>query len=245
MTFRISELQEVLCACGRPRSGRKHELLGRALNLLRQSEGTSLRERVKNRIVELYKLRFPSRALPSSISVASLYSSTENSNKQTHERTHNSTVPGIMNSQTSSTKQSETSNERSKRPGYDKQSTIHNALLGRSSSLDDRSTSHSDRLTNYDSPKGHHSSSHDNLSRIQNRPTSRTTTSEQRYQINGSSSCHDGMPVHPDVRFINLPFAELQDVLIKPTSLGNFSFIFICYISFQAFDIIKFMNSKF
>lgn len=47
MTFRISELQEVLCTCGRPRSGRKHELLARTLTLLRQSEGTSLRERVK------------------------------------------------------------------------------------------------------------------------------------------------------------------------------------------------------
>lgn len=243
MTFRISELQEVLCACGRPRSGRKHELLGRALSLLRQSEGTSLRERVKNRIVELYKLRFPSRALPASISAASLYSSTESSNKQTHERTHNNSVPGIMSSQASSTKQSETSNERSKRSGYEKQSTIHNALLGRTSSLDDRPSSHSDRLTNYDPPKGHHSSSHDNLSRIQNRPTSRATASEQRYQINGSSSCHDGMPVHPDVRFINLPFAELQDVLIKPTSLGQFTSYSLAVFASKPFHIIKLTGS--
>ena len=60
MSFRIAELQTLLASCGRSRSGRKHELMGRALNLLKSSsDGTTMRDRVKTRILELYHQRFP------------------------------------------------------------------------------------------------------------------------------------------------------------------------------------------
>lgn len=60
MSFRIAELQTLLASCGRSRSGRKHELLGRAINLLKTSENNAMRERVKTRILELYNQRYPS-----------------------------------------------------------------------------------------------------------------------------------------------------------------------------------------
>lgn len=58
-SFRIAELQTLLATCGRSRSGRKHELLGRAMSLLKSSEGSPMRERVKTRILELYHQRCP------------------------------------------------------------------------------------------------------------------------------------------------------------------------------------------
>lgn len=58
MSFRIAELQTLLATCGRSRSGRKHELLGRAVSLLKTSEGSAMRERVKSRILELYHQRY-------------------------------------------------------------------------------------------------------------------------------------------------------------------------------------------
>ena len=51
MTFRIADLQTLLTGCGRSRSGRKHELLGRALSLLKSTDG--VREEVKKHILEI------------------------------------------------------------------------------------------------------------------------------------------------------------------------------------------------
>ena len=59
MSFRIAELQTLLGACGRSRSGRKHELLGRAVSLLKSSTNAPNREKVRARILELYHQRYP------------------------------------------------------------------------------------------------------------------------------------------------------------------------------------------
>ena len=58
MSFRIAELQTLLASCGRSRSGRKHELMGRALNLLKNSDGPT-KDKVRTSILELYHQRFP------------------------------------------------------------------------------------------------------------------------------------------------------------------------------------------
>ena len=56
MSFRITQIQTLLETCGRPLSGRKHELIGRAVSLLNSSEGSVMRERVKSCILELYQI---------------------------------------------------------------------------------------------------------------------------------------------------------------------------------------------
>ena len=215
MTFRISELQEVLCTCGRPRSGRKHELLGRALSLLRQSEGTSLRERVKNRIVELYRARFPTRSLRMSVS-NSLYSSVDGHNNGVESPHTNG--QNIITSRSSSANEPDSTSNHSSRTNYDKQPSLDTLI---------QSDTHKDSYRNqflshdkFDSSKSHQNTNINTLTRAQNGIPSRSISSDQGFLLN-SDTCHDGMPVHPDVRFINLPFAELQDILIKPTSLGK------------------------
>ena len=63
MTFRIADLQSLLTNCGRSRSGRKHELLGRALSLLKTND--NMRSQVKQKILEIHNLRYPSRQMQS------------------------------------------------------------------------------------------------------------------------------------------------------------------------------------
>lgn len=219
MAFRISELQEVLCACGRPRSGRKHELLGRALGLLKQSEGTSLRDRVKNRILELYRLRFPSKSLRPSVSGNSLYSSVDGPHNNSIEPPINN-GPSLIATRSSSANEPDSTSNITTRASHDKQLPL-DTLMSQDSHKDGYRTqflSHD----KYNSQKGHQNSSIDTLTRSQNGLPSRVVPSDQGFILNGNP-CHDGMPVHPDVRFINLPFAELQDILIKPTSLGKYN----------------------
>lgn len=55
MSFRVSELQSLLVFAGRSKSGRKHELMGRALQMLK-SEGN---HPVKKKLRELYERRCP------------------------------------------------------------------------------------------------------------------------------------------------------------------------------------------
>ena len=184
MTFRIAELQEVLCACGRPRTGRKHELLGRALSLLKQSEGSSLFERLKIRIIDLYQQRFPNRTLPSSLSSGYSGTTTNSTNK----------------------------------------------------------TSSSGSSSYY----GHHQSNHYSSSSSRGHEMTYPSLSKsgsQNYGIESNVS-PNAMPIHPDVQFIRLPFYEVQDILIKPTSLGEtdfntwFSSFFCC--PFRMFQILKY-----
>uniref|UniRef100_A0A672NIS6 E3 SUMO-protein ligase PIAS2-like n=1 Tax=Sinocyclocheilus grahami TaxID=75366 RepID=A0A672NIS6_SINGR len=54
-SFRVSELQVLLGFAGRNKSGRKHELLLRALHLLRSGCSTAVQIKIK----ELYRLRYP------------------------------------------------------------------------------------------------------------------------------------------------------------------------------------------
>nr|CAB3264850.1 PIAS protein inhibitor of activated STAT [Phallusia mammillata] len=56
MCFRVSELQVLLGHAGRNKSGRKHELMSRALQLIRSS-GTN--KSIRSKIVDLYGKRFP------------------------------------------------------------------------------------------------------------------------------------------------------------------------------------------
>ena len=51
---------------------------------------------------------------------------------------------------------------------------------------------------------------------------SNSNSSSNSYTTGTSS-----MPIHPDVKFINLPFFNVIDVLVKPTSLGKCP-LFIC-----------------
>lgn len=55
MSFRVSELQILLGFGGRSKSGRKHELMGRALQLLKCEGNYQIRAKIK----ELYRQRYP------------------------------------------------------------------------------------------------------------------------------------------------------------------------------------------
>ncbi|XP_036780287.2 E3 SUMO-protein ligase PIAS3 isoform X3 [Manis pentadactyla] len=69
MSFRVSELQVLLGFAGRNKSGRKHELLAKALHLLKSSCAPSVQMKIK----ELYCRRFPRKNLgPSDLSLLSL-----------------------------------------------------------------------------------------------------------------------------------------------------------------------------
>lgn len=69
MSFRVSELQVLLGFAGRNKSGRKHELLAKALHLLKSSCAPSVQMKIK----ELYRRRFPRKTLgPSDLSLLSL-----------------------------------------------------------------------------------------------------------------------------------------------------------------------------
>lgn len=55
MSFRVSELQSLLGFAGRSKSGRKHELMGRALQMLKSEGNHPVRKKVR----ELYERRCP------------------------------------------------------------------------------------------------------------------------------------------------------------------------------------------
>lgn len=69
MSFRVSELQVLLGFAGRNKSGRKHELLAKALHLLRPSAVPGVQMKIK----ELYRRRFPRKSLgPTDLSLLAL-----------------------------------------------------------------------------------------------------------------------------------------------------------------------------
>jgi len=177
MSFRIAELQTLLATCGRSRSGRKHELLGRAVSLLKSSEGSAMRERVKSRILELYHQRYSNGTAPSppptnmNGSVTTCAASTPYSAQ-----------PYIPFSGTKDVEQSTYLN----RPNQN----FHKQVQ----------YSQSQHRTG------------NNLQVVSN--------------INGGNKLYERamhpasiMPTNPDVKFIPLPFYELQDILYKPVSL--------------------------
>ncbi|NXT18673.1 PIAS1 ligase, partial [Syrrhaptes paradoxus] len=66
MSFRVSELQVLLGFAGRNKSGRKHELLAKVLQLLKSGCSPAVQMKIK----ELYRRRFPRKILtPSDLSM--------------------------------------------------------------------------------------------------------------------------------------------------------------------------------
>lgn len=56
-SFRVAELQELLGFANRSKTGRKHQLMGRALEMLKCDPGLNVRGKIR----ELYGNRFPRR----------------------------------------------------------------------------------------------------------------------------------------------------------------------------------------
>ncbi|XP_066917300.1 E3 SUMO-protein ligase PIAS2-like isoform X2 [Clytia hemisphaerica] len=158
MTFRIADLQSLLTNCGRSRSGRKHELLGRALSLLKTNDST--RVQVKKKILEIHNQRFPSsRQMPP--------------NATMHHNSYQQHQPSYAS--------------------YNSDKHEDSYSMHRSSSSYKHSSQNA--LSSSSSQKG-------------------SSSSGNNYSTSTSS-----MPIHLDVKFIDLPFYNVIDVLVKPTSL--------------------------
>lgn len=154
-SFRVSELQVLLGFAGRNKSGRKHELLLRALHLLRSGCSPAVQIKIK----ELYCRRYP-RTFDGLQDLAALKSS----------------IKSYFH--------------------IDSGATIVSSDLP-------LQTGHSDlqlQQVSCDSPVFHESKPMMNMQQ----PTTLMA------------------PVHPDVQMKALPFYDVLDVLIKPSSLGNF-----------------------
>lgn len=141
MSLRVSELQVLLGYAGRNKHGRKHELLTKALHLLKAGCSPAVQMKIK----ELYRRRFPTKMV-SPVALPGVHSASSLSNLQLGFDSHGSPSPLLPVS-----------------------------LLG---------------------PK--HELSLPHL----------------------PSALH---PVHPDVKLQRLPFYDVLDELIKPTSLGESS----------------------
>ncbi|NXH09883.1 PIAS1 ligase, partial [Bucco capensis] len=150
MSFRVSELQVLLGFAGRNKSGRKHELLAKALQLLKAGCSPAVQMKIK----ELYQRRFPRKVLsPSDLSMlhippGQLPSATGCHLPYEHGSGASAAVPPLLPP-----------------PG---------PLLG---------------------PK-------------------------REVEVQHLSS--GIQPVHPDVKMKRLPFYDVYDELIKPTTLGEF-----------------------
>ncbi|TRY81800.1 hypothetical protein DNTS_023123 [Danionella cerebrum] len=156
-SFRISELQVLLGFAGRNKSGHKHELVLRALQLLKSGCSSAIQIKIK----ELYRRRYP-RTFEGSPDLAALKSSVK-----TCFRKDNSA-----------------------------------AVL---SSSCDLQPGHSDL-------QQHHPASRDS-----------PVFHELKPIMNMQQPMPLMPPVHPDVQMKSLPFYDVLDVLIKPSSLGSHS----------------------
>ncbi|XP_075042225.1 E3 SUMO-protein ligase PIAS2 isoform X3 [Mixophyes fleayi] len=149
-SFRVSELQVLLGFAGRNKSGRKHDLVARALHLLKNGCSPA----VQNKIKDLYRRRFPR--------------------------------------------------------------SLEDALGSSSVNLDSISPVDSDLAV-----AGIHSLP--STSVAPNSPASPSSTAIQITKPHFvSQPCSPSVPpVHPDVHLQSLPFYDVLDVLIKPTSLAQ------------------------
>ncbi|NXC77980.1 PIAS3 ligase, partial [Anhinga anhinga] len=146
MSFRVSELQVLLGFAGRNKSGRKHELLAKALQLLKSGCSPAVQMKIK----ELYRRRFPRKILtPSDLSMLHVQAGPLPSAA--------ALTPGAAC-----------------HPPYDRGSTAAPAPV----------------------------------------PGPKHEADVQRL----SSPAH---PVHPDVKMKRLPFYDVYDELIKPTTLAS------------------------
>uniref|UniRef100_A0A673KTW0 E3 SUMO-protein ligase PIAS2-like n=1 Tax=Sinocyclocheilus rhinocerous TaxID=307959 RepID=A0A673KTW0_9TELE len=146
-SFRVSELQVLLGFAGRNKSGRKHELLLRALHLLRSGCSPAVQIKIK----ELYRRRYP-RTFDGLQDLAALKSSIKSY--------------------------------------FQIDSGGHSDFLQQQQ-----------HLVSCDSPAFHESKPM--MMNMQQQPTPLMA------------------PVHPDVQMKSLPFYDVLDVLIKPSSLGT------------------------
>ncbi|XP_043094351.1 E3 SUMO-protein ligase PIAS2 isoform X2 [Puntigrus tetrazona] len=154
-SFRVSELQVLLGFAGRNKSGRKHELLLRALHLLRSGCSPAVQIKIK----ELYRRRYP-RTFDGLQELVALKSSIKSYFQ------------------------------------IDSGATVVSSDLP-------LQTGHSDLLQQHlvscDSPVFH----------------------ESKPMMNMQQATPLMAPVHPDVQMKSLPFYDVLDVLIKPSSLGT------------------------
>ncbi|XP_026106197.1 E3 SUMO-protein ligase PIAS2 isoform X5 [Carassius auratus] len=155
-SFRVSELQVLLGFAGRNKSGRKHELLLRALQLLRSGCSPAVQIKIK----ELYRRRYP-RTFDGLRDLSALKSSIKSYFQiDSGETVVSSDLP---------------------------LQTGHSDFLQQQ------------HLVSCDSPVLH----------------------ESKPMMNLQQPASLMAPVHPDVQMKSLPFYDVLDVLIKPSSLGT------------------------
>ncbi|CAB1322542.1 unnamed protein product, partial [Coregonus sp. 'balchen'] len=154
MSLRVSELQVLLGYAGRNKHGRKHELLTKALHLLKAGCSPAIQMKVK----ELYRRRFPTKMVsPVDLALPSVHS----------------TLPGGLTSL-----------------GFDSHgSPSPLSLLGPKHELG-----------------------------LPHLPSSLHPVHSDVKLQRLTSTLH---PVHPDVKLQRLPFYDMLDELIKPTSLAS------------------------
>lgn len=152
-SFRVSELQVLLGFAGRNKSGRKHELLLRALYLLKSDCSRAVQLKIK----DLYRRRYP-RTLDSLAELSALKSS----------------IDSYLQSEESST------------------------LVSPDLSLGDSPSDSDQHVVPVKSAMFH----------------------DSKQKMNMQQSTPLMPPVHPDVQMKSLPFYDVLDVLIKPSSLG-------------------------
>ncbi|KAJ8396589.1 hypothetical protein AAFF_G00016550 [Aldrovandia affinis] len=154
-SFRVSELQVLLGFAGRNKSGRKHELLPRALNLLKNGGSPALQIKIK----EVYQRRYP-RTLESRPDLSPVKSS----------------VYSLANDP-----------------------SVVDSNLSPTAGHADGSGSRLQRSLTHGSVRSH----------------------EAKRGIDMQQQAAPLIPpVHPDVQLKSLPFYDVLDVLIKPSSLG-------------------------
>lgn len=161
-SFRVSELQVLLGFAGRNKSGRKHELLLRALHLLKSDCSPAVQLKIK----ALYRQRYP-RTLDTLAELSALKSSI-NSHLQSEERT-----------------------------------TVASPDLSPGASPSDSARQHAASVKS----AGFHDS---------------------KPRMNMQQPTPLMPPVHPDVQMKPLPFYDVLDVLIKPSSLGICAWL-VCF----------------
>lgn len=172
MSLRVSELQVLLGYAGRNKHGRKHELLTKALHLLK----TGCSPDVHMKIKELYRRRFPAKMV-----------------------SHSELVM----------------------PGPHHPATV-GMVGGGGAALPAGLT----QLT-YEGHAGHGGApSPAALLPLSLLGPGKHEMTGLTHQLSTSATLH---PVHPDVKLQRLPFYDMLDELIKPTSLGEQQcFVFFC-----------------
>ncbi|NXD97312.1 PIAS2 ligase, partial [Chaetorhynchus papuensis] len=155
-SFRVSELQVLLGFAGRNKSGRKHDLLMRALHLLKS--GCSPAVQIKIR--ELYRRRYP-RTIEGLSDLSAIKPAVFNLESSSSSVEPDLTVAGIH--------------------------PLSSSVTPQSPSL----------------------------------PVSSVLLQDTKPHFEMQQPSPPIPPVHPDVQLKTLPFYDVLDVLIKPTSLGK------------------------